>query len=184
MSPKPEASENANSVGTAHLAAPPRVVAAANENEVMLEQLEYLIEHAQGGTCGCAQCERYLRVRSVIMEVFADGCDSAENPWWTRLLRTPRGSKPPIAYWTAPAKRSRWKISRLACRNWSEPRKPQSRCILGEIGDTMRAVLRSRLERLEVKVEPKKPPLFRAGYLKTLPAAAVRTRSEQHRERR
>src|ERR1700676_924664 len=37
----------------------------------------------------------------------------------------------------------------------------------------MRAALRSRLERLEVVVEPKKPPLFRAGYLKTLPADYV-----------
>ena len=76
MSPKPEATENANSIGTAQLPAPPRVVAAANENEVMLEQLEYLIEHAQGGVCGCTQCERYMRVRSTIMEVFADSPSS------------------------------------------------------------------------------------------------------------
>jgi hypothetical protein len=76
MSPKQEASENANSVGIAQLMAPPRVVAAANENEVMLEQLEYLIEHAQGGVCGCAQCQRYLRIRSAIMEVFADSPQS------------------------------------------------------------------------------------------------------------
>ena len=33
----------------------------------------------------------------------------------------------------------------------------------------MRAALRSRLERLEVKVEPKKPHFFRSGYLETLP---------------
>ena len=33
----------------------------------------------------------------------------------------------------------------------------------------MRAALRSRLERLEVVVEPKKPQLFRSGVLKTLP---------------
>jgi putative transposon-encoded protein len=33
----------------------------------------------------------------------------------------------------------------------------------------MRAALRSRLERLEVVVESKKPKLFRSGYLKTLP---------------
>jgi hypothetical protein len=32
----------------------------------------------------------------------------------------------------------------------------------------MRAALRSRLERLEVRVEPKKPQLIRSGYLKTL----------------
>ena len=37
----------------------------------------------------------------------------------------------------------------------------------------MRAALRSRLERLEVRVEPKKPPFFRSGYLKTLPADYV-----------
>ena len=33
----------------------------------------------------------------------------------------------------------------------------------------MRAALRSRLERLEVGSEPKKPQRFRSGYLKTLP---------------
>jgi hypothetical protein len=33
----------------------------------------------------------------------------------------------------------------------------------------MRAALRSRLERLEVGVEPKKPQPIRSGYLKTLP---------------
>jgi len=33
----------------------------------------------------------------------------------------------------------------------------------------MRAALRSRLERLEVVAEPKKPQLIRSGYLKTLP---------------
>ena len=32
----------------------------------------------------------------------------------------------------------------------------------------MRAALRSRLERLEVRVEPKRPHFFRSGYLKTL----------------
>jgi hypothetical protein len=37
----------------------------------------------------------------------------------------------------------------------------------------MRGALRSRLEKLEVRVEPKKPPLFRSGYLKTLPADYV-----------
>src|SRR6266852_1280905 len=44
--------------------------------------------------------------------------------------------------------------------------------ILG-IGAGMRAALRSRLERLEVVVEPKKPQPIRAGYLKTLPADYV-----------
>jgi hypothetical protein len=34
----------------------------------------------------------------------------------------------------------------------------------------MRATLRSRLEKLEARVESKKPQLFRSGYLKTLPS--------------
>jgi hypothetical protein len=37
----------------------------------------------------------------------------------------------------------------------------------------MRAALRSRVERLEVVAEPKKPQRFRSGYLKTLPADYV-----------
>ena len=37
----------------------------------------------------------------------------------------------------------------------------------------MRAALRSRLARLEVVVEPKKPQRFRSGVLKTLPADYV-----------
>ena len=37
----------------------------------------------------------------------------------------------------------------------------------------MRAALRSRLERLEVKVGSKKPHFFRSGYLKTLPVDYV-----------
>ena len=37
----------------------------------------------------------------------------------------------------------------------------------------MRAALRSRLEKLEVRMEPKKPQRFRSGYLKTLPADYV-----------
>ena len=37
----------------------------------------------------------------------------------------------------------------------------------------MRAALRSRLERLEVRVESKKPHFFRSGYLNTLPADYV-----------
>ena len=50
-----------------------RVPEPAKEAEVMLEQLEYLIEHvAQAGHCGCSDCQRYLRVRSNLLEIFAD----------------------------------------------------------------------------------------------------------------
>jgi len=42
----------------------------------------------------------------------------------------------------------------------------------------MRAALRSRLERLEVRVEPNKPQLFRSGDLKAMwmPAAMLSRR--------
>ena len=46
------------------------VVMAANANEVMREQLEYLIEHAGSGTCGCPLCHRYLRSRTLLLEIF------------------------------------------------------------------------------------------------------------------
>jgi hypothetical protein len=72
MSPTHGTPEDANSAGVAQLAAKSRVIAAADANEVMLEQLEYLIEHTQGGDCGCAQCDRYWRARAVIMEIFTE----------------------------------------------------------------------------------------------------------------
>lgn len=50
----------------------PRVVGAANAGDVMVEQLEFLIEHAQGGDCGCPLCGRYHRVRVILLEVFKD----------------------------------------------------------------------------------------------------------------
>ena len=57
--------ESSASVGTL-------VISAANANDVMREQLEFLIEHAQDGNCGCEQCQRYLRARTLLMEAFAD----------------------------------------------------------------------------------------------------------------
>lgn len=54
------------------LAAQPLVIAAANVDDVMMDQLEYLIEHARGGDCGCADCSRYVRVRKILMEPFAE----------------------------------------------------------------------------------------------------------------
>jgi len=49
----------------------PRVPAPADENEVMFDQLEYLVEHVTGeGLCGCSDCRRYLRARAVLLEIF------------------------------------------------------------------------------------------------------------------
>jgi hypothetical protein len=54
------------------LAMRPRVIAAANADEVMREQLEYLIEHAAKGACGCSQCRRYQQARTLLLEAFTE----------------------------------------------------------------------------------------------------------------
>jgi hypothetical protein len=48
----------------------PRVVIAANADDVMREQLEFLIEHVEAGDCGCPQCARYHRARALLLEAF------------------------------------------------------------------------------------------------------------------
>jgi len=52
------------------LAVRPRIVTAADETDVMREQLEYLIEHAGESRCGCEICLRYLRARALLLEIF------------------------------------------------------------------------------------------------------------------
>ena len=61
---------NPDSIAPGEPASHSRLVIAADANDVMREQLDYLIEHAEGGPCGCAQCHRYQRARSVLLEVF------------------------------------------------------------------------------------------------------------------
>jgi phenylpyruvate tautomerase PptA (4-oxalocrotonate tautomerase family) len=52
-------------------AAVPGASEPTDANNVMREQLEYLINHiAEQGICGCSQCQRYLRTRSVLLEIF------------------------------------------------------------------------------------------------------------------
>jgi len=42
-----------------------------DEADVMREQLEYLIAHTEGEVqCACAECQRYLRVRAILLEIF------------------------------------------------------------------------------------------------------------------
>jgi len=49
------------------------MIVAADANDVMRDQLEFLIEHAQAGDCGCALCERYFRARTLLlMELFPE----------------------------------------------------------------------------------------------------------------
>jgi len=76
MSPTQGTPENANAATTARLATRPRIVADAND--VMRDQLEFLIEHAENGVCGCEQCERYLRARALLLkELFPESADAA-----------------------------------------------------------------------------------------------------------
>jgi len=77
MSPTQGKPDDAKPAAAVQLATRPRVVAAADANDVMREQLEYLIEHVQDGLCGCEQCQRYLRARTLLMEVFADSLQPA-----------------------------------------------------------------------------------------------------------
>lgn len=52
---------------------PKRVAPPANENDVMREQLEYLIGHVtERGVCNCSECGRYLRVRLMLLEIFQE----------------------------------------------------------------------------------------------------------------
>jgi hypothetical protein len=55
------------------------VIAAADANEVMREQLDFLIEHAQSGPCGCLQCERYIRARTLLLEAFRSAPEESQG---------------------------------------------------------------------------------------------------------
>jgi hypothetical protein len=51
----------------------PRLPDLADENDVMREQLEYLIDHtAEHIQCECPECRRYVRVRSILLEIFRE----------------------------------------------------------------------------------------------------------------
>jgi hypothetical protein len=50
-----------------------RVPEAAAESDILREQLEYLIDHTAGNApCGCSECQRYLKVRALLLEIFAE----------------------------------------------------------------------------------------------------------------
>jgi hypothetical protein len=52
----------------------PRIPEPADDADVLREQLEYLIDHAafDEAPCGCSECQRYLRVRSILLEIFEE----------------------------------------------------------------------------------------------------------------
>ncbi len=47
-----------------------KVPVAAPEEQVLIEQLEYLIAHAQRCTKGCSECTRFTVVREALMQVW------------------------------------------------------------------------------------------------------------------
>jgi hypothetical protein len=67
MSPTQVKPESANPSGQVGLVVSPRVIVAADANDVMRDQLELLIDHARDGVCGCEQCQRYLRARDLLL---------------------------------------------------------------------------------------------------------------------
>lgn len=50
-----------------------RIPEPVDESDILREQLEYLIEHAaRNGRCGCSECQRYLKVRSALLDIFTE----------------------------------------------------------------------------------------------------------------
>jgi hypothetical protein len=47
-----------------------RTIPSGDVGEIMLEQLEYLIEHAEAGSCGCSACIRYALAKTLLLQVF------------------------------------------------------------------------------------------------------------------
>jgi hypothetical protein len=79
MSPTQIMPGNANPSEQVGLVVRPRVIAAADADEVMREQLEFLIEHALKVDCGCPQCERYFRVRTLLLQAFTESALTAKR---------------------------------------------------------------------------------------------------------
>jgi hypothetical protein len=70
MSPTQGTPDKSNPVTPAGLAVQSRMVAAANTNDAMRDQLEFLIEHAHATGCGCDHCHRYQRARAALLDIF------------------------------------------------------------------------------------------------------------------
>ena len=60
----------------------------ADESDILREQFEYLMEHAErNAQCGCSECRRYLRVRAALLEIFAEPPGSSVQGMGPRLVR-------------------------------------------------------------------------------------------------
>jgi hypothetical protein len=68
-------------VNTGEIPVLPRVTQPADEADVMCEQFEFLLDHvAEGGLCGCPACQRYVRTRAILLEVFGEPPRAAVAP--------------------------------------------------------------------------------------------------------
>lgn len=66
----------------------PRIPEPADEADVLREQLEYLIANATlEAPCGCSECQRYFRVRSILLEIFAEPQRARVQEMVPRLAR-------------------------------------------------------------------------------------------------
>jgi hypothetical protein len=73
--------------GYSSMAGAGRVI--SNTSAVLREQLEYLIAHTEGRVeCDCPECQRYLRVCSILLEIF-------DSSWTVYFPRTASGSVQP-----------------------------------------------------------------------------------------
>ncbi len=51
----------------------PRLTGAADECEVLREQLDYLMDcAAEHSYCDCSECRRFLQVRSILLAIFGE----------------------------------------------------------------------------------------------------------------
>lgn len=63
---------------TADHAMLPKNAGVAKTNEILREQLEYLIDHAGDKVeLSCSECRRYLRIRSLLLQIFRTSTESA-----------------------------------------------------------------------------------------------------------
>lgn len=46
------------------------VIAAANADDVMREQFDYIMEHVAAVGCGCRTCKKYLLLRKILLSTF------------------------------------------------------------------------------------------------------------------
>ena len=65
---------------TADRAMVPKSVRLPGTDDILREQLEYLIDHASGKIVpSCSECHRYLQVRSLLLQIFRTSNDEVRR---------------------------------------------------------------------------------------------------------